>query len=600
MKDSTNKKNINIELISQIGMLFGFVVFRAIMSQFFMSLTRITGEDEFGTIAWAAMLSGCDWSGIVGNIGFYGFGYSVLMTPFFILVKNPVILYRIMQTYNGVCIGLSAIVCYRILKKHFHINNNLVRVGISVACAGTFTNLFYSNVIYNECILTLITWVTFYLLLEIVCEEKRRVAHCIELAFVLAYSLTVHSRSLFIIGTVMVCLTCFGLSRVINRKMIKRIVLIVVGVISISIVTLLVLNRVQSMIWSSDDNEVVGNTILSSFKVFKNISILGTRKGFESFIISFVGQLFAFNVVTAGVGSVYFAMFIYFVHKRYAHKESDDNGDRKKSESAYLWGYLFTFVFIITVFTLMALDHVSKEGAAGLWYKYILYIRYWSPAIGIVFMLVLSTLAKAKKLSFRVIEVSICILITTLVIFIKNVSLITSNFDVFPLITSIITKYMGILFVKDGDIITPANYIIASLLIMLLTGGLLACGRTKFKNCTCLIIIMFSLYMYLYSTINHEIPNSRVAYETGKIVSEAIPEDNVNLVINMGSYHDSKLIIAAVVQYTNRNWKVTEDIDTDMDVHYVMSQEELEGLTYVTSLPDTVLMNGYKLYKIQN
>ncbi len=47
-------------------------------------------HDEIGVLASAAYVTGEDWSGIVSNIGYYGYGTSLLYIPIFFLTKGPI------------------------------------------------------------------------------------------------------------------------------------------------------------------------------------------------------------------------------------------------------------------------------------------------------------------------------------------------------------------------------------------------------------------------------------------------------------------------------------------------------------------------------
>ena len=70
-----------------------------------------TGQDEFGTVASASYFAGYDWSAMVSEIKYYGFGYSILMAPIYWITDNPQIIFQVMIGFNSICLGISGVIC---------------------------------------------------------------------------------------------------------------------------------------------------------------------------------------------------------------------------------------------------------------------------------------------------------------------------------------------------------------------------------------------------------------------------------------------------------------------------------------------------------
>ena len=78
----------------QLIIFWAIVVVKTIFNLSLSTLVQVTGADEFGTIAGASYFAGLDWSNVVSHISYYGFGYSVLMAPIFLITDNPVVIFQ--------------------------------------------------------------------------------------------------------------------------------------------------------------------------------------------------------------------------------------------------------------------------------------------------------------------------------------------------------------------------------------------------------------------------------------------------------------------------------------------------------------------------
>ena len=59
-------------------------------------------NDEIGYWSNAAFFSGYDWSSIANSIGYYSYGYSIILAPVLYFTKNPMLSYQIAIILNGV------------------------------------------------------------------------------------------------------------------------------------------------------------------------------------------------------------------------------------------------------------------------------------------------------------------------------------------------------------------------------------------------------------------------------------------------------------------------------------------------------------------
>ena len=95
------------------------IVFLAVFSLHFIAaivtepLIQYIGGDEVGTIASAAYFAGYDWSETMSMHKYYGFGYSLLMAPLFMIFDNVTIIYGGMLVCNGILSAASSVIAVR-------------------------------------------------------------------------------------------------------------------------------------------------------------------------------------------------------------------------------------------------------------------------------------------------------------------------------------------------------------------------------------------------------------------------------------------------------------------------------------------------------
>lgn len=162
-----------------------------------------TGQDEFGTVASASYFAGYDWSAMVSEIKYYGFGYSMLMAPIYWITDNPQIIFQVMIGFNSICLGISGVICYNILKDIFEINDDKFNVIASLASVFFTCVMLNSNTVFNECALMMIEWLMVYLLLLMQRRKdsgKSTLVLTIIFSLVSVYAFTVHTRIIYVLG----------------------------------------------------------------------------------------------------------------------------------------------------------------------------------------------------------------------------------------------------------------------------------------------------------------------------------------------------------------------------------------------------------------
>ena len=107
-------------------MLFVYLIAlvpRVILSLYAIPM-RVT-SDELSTLAVAAHFAGYNWTESTSIAGYYGTGFSVLYTPLFLLIDDPVLLYRSLVFVQSMLISAVAPIAYYIMNKYFKIREKI-------------------------------------------------------------------------------------------------------------------------------------------------------------------------------------------------------------------------------------------------------------------------------------------------------------------------------------------------------------------------------------------------------------------------------------------------------------------------------------------
>lgn len=353
--------------------------------------------DEMGMLVSAAGLAGRDWSGIVHLLNYYGFGYAVLLTPIFLLTKNPYIIYWSIMTAGAALLSLSAVVSYHILTKYLGIENRIYAISVSVSCSMlSLTDMRYIN---NEPMLVLICWVLLWLILLLVKHDndrKQKIKYTVLVILLLTYALTVHSR-------LMVLWPAFVLLVIVFYIFYKRVLIslktgILFGAVSF-LAVLKGISFVQTCFWVADEKGYLHNSIgsTSGGMVSKLTNLLQSSDSWNAVFNIGMGNLYTSIFCTAGMicfcGIVLYKFLKAHIVPRDSFLEEIKPGQNVNCmiETGFIfWG----MVFFITLAGLMvewgelaAKGQALGYGADTTATKIFVYIRYYSCIISIIMFL---------------------------------------------------------------------------------------------------------------------------------------------------------------------------------------------------------------------
>ncbi len=157
-------------------------------------------NDEYGYWANSAYLMGEDWSSVTSRIGYYSYGYSLLLVPLRYLAQqfwwNWDILYQSAVVLNALMLVGSYLLSMQICRRFFKDIHCIVQNLVCFAAIIYPSNLIYAHITWTENALTFAFWVFLYVLMRV--ADKPTVWNHIGFAVVSVYIFTIHQRALAI------------------------------------------------------------------------------------------------------------------------------------------------------------------------------------------------------------------------------------------------------------------------------------------------------------------------------------------------------------------------------------------------------------------
>lgn len=160
-------------------------------------------NDEIGYWSNSAFFMGDDWTSVTGRIGYYSYGYSLLLVLIRALAElfgwRWDTMYRAAVVMNAGFLVMSYVLALKLAKRYLTGLNDLVR---TVACFAVFTYssyIVYAHITWTECTLMFFFWVFLFVMMRVV--DTPGIGNHIAFAVVSFYIYTVHQRALGIVVT---------------------------------------------------------------------------------------------------------------------------------------------------------------------------------------------------------------------------------------------------------------------------------------------------------------------------------------------------------------------------------------------------------------
>lgn len=160
-------------------------------------------NDEIGYWSNSAFFLGMDWKSVTGRIGYYSYGYSLLLVPVRLLGRwfawDWATLHHAAVMMNAGFLVSGYVIALKLAKRYLPEMGSVVRI---MACFTIFTYssyIVYAHITWTECTLMFFFWVFLYVMMRL--TDRPGVWNHIAYAAVSFYIYTVHQRALGIVVT---------------------------------------------------------------------------------------------------------------------------------------------------------------------------------------------------------------------------------------------------------------------------------------------------------------------------------------------------------------------------------------------------------------
>lgn len=283
------------------------VVMHSLLS-IYMELPAVN-PDEIGVLSVSAFYTGKDWSGLMGQIGYYyGYVQALFYAPLFLIFKNPYSLYKACLVINGILISFIPLIAYDLCGR-LGIEKVWKKLAASF-CAGSYiTYIAHSKFLWNEAICSVLPWVLLWLMI-ISCGcaglPKKIILSAVG-GLLCAVCYAAHSRLIAVV-------IAFALTVIIARIFMKKQTLLLpvfLPVLAGGFLAEHFLKKfIQQRVW---DGKASGNTIGAELD---RLTGLFGENGFVKFIATLFGHLYTFVTSTAGIGAIAFTVFFLIIFRR--------------------------------------------------------------------------------------------------------------------------------------------------------------------------------------------------------------------------------------------------------------------------------------------
>lgn len=274
-------------------------------------ITRIYGPivytDEIGYWGHAANLTGNTWAGVMNNLPWYGFGYSLLLAPVFQLSHNMIVMYRaaiILNALMGLC---SFVLAYKIIKKTSDVSDIIAGLFAFISVSYS-AYIFYSHIAWGETLLALLIWLILYE--TVTFEDAPTFLKGFLLGITTGFGYVVHNRMLAVIGAVFfVVLFLWWLKRIKSQHLFG----VFLGVLFVFGLSIILKRYLQDCLLHNEVAEKLGielafssaNTMSAQLhKLEQFFSLDGIKRVFLNFIGQ-IWQILSATYFVAGIGVLY-------------------------------------------------------------------------------------------------------------------------------------------------------------------------------------------------------------------------------------------------------------------------------------------------------
>ncbi|MCM1252775.1 MAG: hypothetical protein NC321_08130 [Clostridium sp.] len=276
-------------------------------------ITKVKGPfvytDELGYWGHAAAVTGHTWAGVMQNMPWYAFGYSLLLAPLFLITTNMLVMYRMAVIINIVLSLINFWLAFKVIQKAAPEISGVLPIGAIAFTATSYsTYIFNSYIGWSETLLVFLLWLLLYEL--ILLEEKPGIGKGILIGLTAGYAYMVHNRMLAVIAALILTMLLLVWTKKIRIRHFLSVVIAIVLLFGLSSIGKQYFNDLlvnNTVLQNAGGNIASGgaNTLSGQMGKFREIL---TTDGIKSFLLNTIGQIWQLLSATyllAGLGIVF-------------------------------------------------------------------------------------------------------------------------------------------------------------------------------------------------------------------------------------------------------------------------------------------------------
>lgn len=478
-----------------VPMLLTFLVHIVFVGE--SSMLVMTG-DEFGPIATTAWFCGENWSDVAETIGYYSYGYSLLLVPLYLITNTATGFYRAAIVLNAVLVACVVPISYYAGVKAFPGIKKRNLCLASFVAANYSAYVVRSQMAWCENLLMVLCWLLLLLLVNMAEEVEW---HQIVLSAVVSvYLYTVHQRMLGVLIAYFICLCVLLWKR---RHAVRHLALYVATSGVLLGIHRVIKVYVKYNVWN---NGVKAQTNDYSSLVSRLDSMENILAVFEKLPVALGGHLFYVGAATLGLGIFACVVLVRKLWKIYF------KAGRTEVKAPQMALTYITLAFLGMLGVSLVATSTAEEWRN---IEYFMYGRYVEPTLGmLIYFAVIYCFETTRKYA-DIIITAVIMVISTIIAAIQYSSMGTASFNVMTCI--------GISVWYQEKI-----HFIAPLLVSMLVLCALYCGKSeKIKLLTTGCVVCFWIGSGLYYIRNRIIPQEDYYYEYKTLITEKLDRNEM-------------------------------------------------------------------------
>ncbi len=342
--------------------------------------------DEMGYLGTAAWLNGLDWTGMMGKLYYYSYGYPLLLAPIFSFTTDPATVYRFAIMLNVLLSAAVLPLSYLTAQRLFPGANKWLTLVCCFCVTMYSANILQITMARNESLLFLLVWAL--LLLFLLLKKHGSLAIPIAIAALSFYAFMVHQRTVPLIISAGAVMFVMFIKKQLSFKQFLAFALTVVGMF---ILHTLLKDFFKSGIWQGASSAAHNDFSDMPRKIAKLFSPAGAA----SFLRVLGGQIFymgaaSFLIYYAGAGAIIPRAWRTLRHGVF----SRSSGGEQRAQTD--WGILFLVIAAVLTFAVSAIFLITPVRM-----DHIIYGRYNEIFMGPVLLYALLYLSYRKKPGLR-------------------------------------------------------------------------------------------------------------------------------------------------------------------------------------------------------